>query len=99
MVYKNTSNRITEPNHTRRQVKLKIAQINAQSSRTVTDELRQWAHKKGIDILLPEPYIYLNNVTGLGLSIKIVTDYKTIAKIKTEKIKTVITVLILLAKT
>ncbi|KAI4472865.1 hypothetical protein M0802_016455 [Mischocyttarus mexicanus] len=54
---------------------IRIAQINAQNSKSVSDELRQIAYEKQIDILaIQEPYVHNNSIVGMGISAKIVTD-------------------------
>lgn len=94
MEYRKTKNRITGIKHAKQHLNLRIAQINAQNARTVMDEIRQQAYERSIDILLiQEPYTYQNNVPGLGINTKIITDRKTIAKIKTaSRIKSAIAV-------
>ena len=54
---------------------VKIAQLNAQNSRTVIDELKRVLEERGIDVIaLQEPYNRDEVVRGLGLTTKVVSD-------------------------
>lgn len=73
---------------------IRIAQINAQNSRLVADELRKVLEEKRIDaIAIQEPYNREGEITGLGISTKIVSDLKRFSKtVKYTNVKSAIAV-------
>lgn len=73
---------------------LRLAQLNAQGSRAVIDQVRQISTEQKIDImLLQEPYVFANKIPGLELTAVTLTDRKKFATVSTaEKIKAAIVV-------
>lgn len=62
--------------------KIRIAQLNAQNSKTVLDEIRQTSFEGKYDILLlQEPYSFRNAIASLGISTRVITDNKNFTNI------------------
>lgn len=63
-----------------------MAQINAQNSSTVIDQLRHVVHDKKIDVIcIQEPYSRNNVIAGLGVATKVITDTKIFTRSTTHK--------------
>ena len=74
---------------------VKIAQLNAQNSRTVINELRRVLEERGIDVIaLQEPYNRDGVVGGLGLTTKVVSDATKFSRsVSSNNVKSAIAIL------